>query len=87
MELIAVENMTVACNLCGATHVTRDLKDFRESGNYPPTAHFMCQGCKQMATLHASAMPRRLFQHLVAKIARERHGSLELQMFNSLPHI
>lgn len=84
MELTSTEVMSVTCDKCGSVHRTTDVKDFRESNTYPPTAHFMCLDCEQMATVHAAEMPKRLFARLVNKIAKERFGDIDKQSFNNL---
>ncbi|WP_426237408.1 hypothetical protein [Pseudomonas sp. TWP3-2] len=84
MELVNTEIMSVTCDKCGATHQTADMQDFRDSNTYPPTAHFMCMDCNQLATIHAAQMPKRLFAHLVNKLAKERFGDVDQRSFNSL---
>lgn len=87
MNVVSNEEMKATCDKCGSVHSTNSLKDFKESNTYPPYAHFMCLDCKQMATLEASEMPRRLFAHLVAKVERERHAENERFAFNKMNDI
>lgn len=84
MELVTTEVMSVTCDKCGAAHRSEDMADFKDSNTYPPSAHFMCCDCGQMATVHAAEMPKRLFAHLVAKVAKEKLGNIDQRTFNNL---
>ncbi len=69
---IGIPTINATCNECGAQHTGLTVDDFRESNTMPPSVHFMCRYCDQMATLKASDIPSPLFAKLVNKIARER---------------
>lgn len=87
MEVVSTEVMVARCNKCGTIHSTDNIKDFKESKTYPPSAHFMCLGCGQVATLQGSDIPKRVFAHLVAKITKERYGDLESKLFSQMEDI
>lgn len=87
MEQVCTEIMEVRCDKCGSTHKTDNMKDFKDSNTYPPAAHFMCLDCKQMATVQAGDMPKRLFSHLVNKVTKERFGDIDQRMFDSMSSI
>lgn len=87
MDLVEKEVMTVKCNHCNAVSQTSDMSDFKESGTYPPMAHFLCPACSQMATIHADMMPKRLFSSLLVTVAKERGIFSDQQAFNNLRSI
>ena len=81
MKVVSKERMTVKCNHCNTIHETDDIEDFKESNTMPPIAHFMCNVCNQMASVHASDMPKRLFSALVVTVAKERSIFSDLEQF------
>lgn len=87
MEQVSTEIMVVKCNKCGTIHQTDNMKDFKESNTYPPHASFMCLDCKQIATVYAADMPKRLMSYLVNKIAHERFGNIDQQTFDRMSEI
>lgn len=77
----------MTCDKCGSEQKTKDLTHFKDSGTYPPSALFICIVCNQLATVVAADMPRRLFSHLVHKVAEERFPGLDQSTFNNLRSI
>lgn len=87
MKQLDTEIMKVLCNKCGTLHETNEISDFKDSKTYPPAAHFLCLDCKQIATVQAIDMPKRLFSHFANKVTKERFGNLEERIFKNMESI
>lgn len=87
MELVSQEVMEVQCNHCNAVVRTSNMKDFKDSKTYPPSAHFMCPSCNMKAEVTSMNMPKRLFSALCEKVYRERLGNFDQAVFNQMEDI
>lgn len=87
MELVSQEEMVVKCNHCHSICKTSNMKDFKDSGTYPPSAFFICPNCKMTAEVTSSGMPKRLFAALCEKVYRERLGNGDQEIFDRMDDI
>lgn len=81
------DDMRIRCNHCLANYTSSNPQDFREDNNYPPSMHFVCPQCRQLAKIEGDKIPRKLFASLIEKISTERRYETGIQSFNKLPTI